>query len=130
MSPENTKNLFDRFKFFHPEKSLRESLMSFGFEHDDGWFKIIWNLCEKIESLAKDTFEVLQVKEKFGTLRFYTSSSTNEIEKFIDEAEELSSKTCELCGQEGSLHTSGGWLKTLCSKCATESGRYVKEENL
>lgn len=59
-----------------------------------------------------------QVKEKYGGLRFYMSSSTEEMEKLIDKAEECASKTCEQCGKTGSLRTtSHGWYYTSCDKC-------------
>ena len=97
MTEEKTKKLLNRFSFFHPEKPITEGLMVFGFEHGDGWFDIIWELCEKIEEDLKQTtkpigseiedFEVIQVKEKFGTLRFYTNWGTNKIYNFIEQAE-------------------------------------------
>lgn len=50
--------------------------MPFGFAHDDGWFHLVWCLCEDLEPLVtayeKETgcrFEVMQVKAKFGGLR-------------------------------------------------------------
>jgi len=47
--------------------------MADGFAHGDGWFDIVWRLCEDLEPLVAETengtgrpFEVLQVKQKFG----------------------------------------------------------------
>jgi len=70
-----------------------------------------------------------QVKEKFGTLRFYMTTGSNEMYNLIDEAEKESAKTCEFCGKPGKLR-SGGWLLTLCDECATKEGKpdYEKEE--
>ena len=120
MNQENAKKLFDRFQFFKPERSPRESLMCFGFECGDGWFQLIWDLCESIESqLAIDLhegFEVLQVKEKFGGLRFYTTSCSNEIYDLVDDAEEASYITCEVCGSPGESNQEG-WIRTLCDDC-------------
>ena len=102
--------------------SARETCMCWGFP-GDGWFLIIWNLSEKIEkiilSLPEDQRAQVcasQVKEKFGTLRFYMSASSKEIESFIDEAEKLSETTCEDCGFHGQTR-SGGWIRTLCNGC-------------
>lgn len=67
-----------------------------------------------------------QVKEKFGTLRFYMSSSNDKIEKLIDEAERKSAITCEECGEPGVLR-GGGWLKTLCDKHATEKDGSIRK---
>ena len=63
--------------------------------------------------------EATQVKEKFGTLRFYADYGEDyedEIEDLIHQAEVRSSKTCEECGQPG-VTRPGGWIKTLCDDC-------------
>jgi len=57
-----------------------------------------------------------QVKEKFGSLRFYMTIGTDEIYELIDKAEALSCKTCEECGESGEAR-SGGWIRTLCDTC-------------
>lgn len=64
---------------------------------------------------------VVQVKEKFGTLRFYVHIGNNEDEALvkgfhdeINSAEADSSSRCEECGGLGTLDRSHGWLKTLC----------------
>lgn len=81
----------------------------------DGWFDLIWNLCEQIEKIIPENFEVIQVKEKFGTLRFYADNNTKEIDKLIMEAEEKSAITCEVCGKPGKLRREG-WLSVKCEE--------------
>lgn len=58
-------------------------------------------------------FKVDQVKEKFGTLRFY-SGVTDDIQKYIYLAERLSEVTCEVCGKPGELQSPRGWYSTVC----------------
>jgi hypothetical protein len=120
MTKELEKKLLERFNFFHPELSPINDLMCFGFEHGDGWFNIIWNLCEKIEKCLKrislEDFRVVQVKEKYGTLRFYINYGTDEIYTLIDKAERKSGKICEICGKFGKLNNLG-WYKTRCKSC-------------
>jgi len=60
-----------------------------------------------------------QVKEKFGGLRFYMTYYVKELEKLISEAEEETYKICECCGEPG-RERDGGWILTLCNKCADE----------
>lgn len=50
-----------------------QTCMSRGFQHRDGWFDLVWRLCEQIEKVPNKgkSFKVAQVKEKFGGLRFY-----------------------------------------------------------
>jgi hypothetical protein len=60
-----------------------------------------------------------QVKEKYGTLRFYMTHETDEIGKAIREAEFESAVTCEHCGAPGKTH-GNGWIRTLCDACEDE----------
>lgn len=60
-------------------------------------------------------FAVQQVKEKFGTLRFYCNWN-DQIRKYINLAERLSAVTCEQCGKYGRL-TGKSWVKTECEAC-------------
>lgn len=57
----------------------------------------------------------IQVKEKFGTLRFYTAGATDVHQAFIDYATILSAYTCEICGHKGKLNK-GGWLSVRCKE--------------
>jgi len=85
--------------------------MARGFECGDGWFEVVDWLSAKIEAYAKllpdqrEQFcpEVIQVKEKFGGLRFYLQYSDQTTDGWITEAEQRASRTCELCGQLGEL---------------------------
>lgn len=126
VSPENEQKLLAEFpnlyRNYYEDKSV--TCMCWGFAHDDGWFNIIYELSHQIEDeLQKKTdefrkeFAVDQVKEKYGTLRYYTNIFDDDIENLIDHAEELSAVTCERCGGPGSLKNLGSWLKTLCSDC-------------
>ena len=123
MNEQNTKKLFERFNFFHPERPVTEGLMAYGFACGDGWFELVWNLCEAIEEKLKENpvpnFEVIQVKEKFGGLRFYTSVANDDIYELIDDAEDTSYQICEVCGSNGQQYYDG-WVSTLCEKCKKE----------
>ena len=56
-----------------------------------------------------------QVKEKFGTLRFYYSGGDEYISGLVSMAESMSGVTCETCGKPGT-RTRGGWIKTACKE--------------
>lgn len=118
------KEIFEKYsRFIKPEKAITESLMCFGIECGSGWFSIIDSFLEKISKLKDipENFEILQIKEKYATLRIHTNMPlTDEIYKIIDEAENCSAKTCEICGKSGTLHKRGGWVKTLCKAHAKE----------
>lgn len=54
-----------------------------------------------------------QIKEKFGTLRFYYSGGDAYIESIVSFAEAMSARTCERTGRPGYLQKRGGWYKVL-----------------
>lgn len=89
-----------------------------------GWNHILAQLNAKLSMLDPD-YKILQIKEKFGTLRFYYETNTTlfsikeAMDRYIRYAEIQSSKTCEKCGAEGSLiNRKMGWMKTVCKNCA------------
>lgn len=70
-----------------------------------------------------------QVKEKFGTLRFYSIGGADYTQGLIDMAEGLSSRTCEVCGAPGRQTVDGRWILTLCPVHAQEKGRTTAGED-
>ena len=84
------------------------------FEIGSGWYGLIKNLIVELLEAGWDK-EVHQVKEKFGTLRFYTVGATDKMYEIITKYERLSAVTCEICGEAAEVRT-GGWVETLCDK--------------
>jgi hypothetical protein len=86
----------------------------------EGWRDLLERACARIQAAVEaggGTFTASQIKEKFGTLRFYWRggvSNRAEVEEAIDLAEARSACTCEVCGEEGRLHRSGGTWMTRC----------------
>jgi hypothetical protein len=84
--------------------------------------------------LDEETLKVpvaVQVKEKFGGLRFYVQAATKEHYNYISFAESMSYRTCESCGADGKTYTDG-WHTTLCDIHAAMAGKeeeYEYEEN-
>jgi len=85
--------------------------------------------------LDEETLKVpvaVQVKEKFGGLRFYVQAATDKHHQYINFAESMSYRTCEECGAPGKTYTDG-WHMTLCDIHAAMNGKeeeYVYEENV
>jgi len=103
--------------------NMQQTCMCWGFDCSDGWFHIINQLSAKLEAeimkLPEDERKhccASQVKQKFGSLRFYLTCSTDKMEKLIYKACEQSAKTCEVCGKRGALRVDGGWYFTACKK--------------
>jgi hypothetical protein len=106
--------------WFNATGDQRETRMADGFAHGDGWFNIVWRLCEDLEPFVMEAekatgrpFEVLQVKQKFGGLRVYVSHRTDEILQRIETAQLESLRTCEVCGKPGKRRE-GGCIRTVC----------------
>jgi len=97
---------------FYPDKDpIKDSGF---FECGNGWYPLIKDLITDLIELGWDK-QVCQVKEKFGALRFYINTGSDEIFKKIHSYENQSYETCETCGEKGELRLVG-WYKTLCNK--------------
>lgn len=149
MNKENTQKLLDAapklYSGYAPEreqmlKSLNNnqdrpfSPIAFGFDCADGWFNILLECSIAIENeinklpLDEQVYcYATQVKEKYGTLRFYMSGYNETIEEIISVAEGKTFVTCEVCGEPGKLR-GDSWVRTLCEKHAIEDG-YPLDEN-
>ena len=107
-----------------------------GISIGDGWIPLIeklFDFCQfQHDSNGYPQIVADQIKEKFGTLRFYyhfedcdsdqaeNGKRFNRTEDLLDGAcrfaEVMSSTICEQCGKPASL-TSGGWRVVRCQEC-------------
>lgn len=110
----------------------------------DGWRKVFGEaICEDIKQCLIDNnclndYRILEIKEKYGTLRWYDNLLITE--PIVRKYEKLSSKICISCGKEAKWVTKG-WISFLCDDCANSyvnnynsyksiDGDYKKEELL
>ena len=111
------RSLFDPEEIIHDET---KSCMVWGIECDNGWYDILDEMMAKIASLnLPPEFTFSQIKEKFATLRVYTSYCDERVEKIIEEAEAKSAVTCEICGKPGTVNQEG-WRRCRCVDCETK----------
>jgi len=113
---------------------MNQTCMCCGVECGDGWFWLIDNLCNCIQNYINnnsvDQVEAVQVKEKFGGLRFYINYSDDIVFGMIRLAENISYNICEECGSfEGKMAYAGYWIKTLCPKCVKNSDIYFYKKD-
>jgi hypothetical protein len=118
--------------FVNRNKSMQETCMYWGFECSDGWFDLIDELCGNIQSYIDNNSHapdriipqvtVDQVKEKFGTLRFYTTGGDRLIDGMIWFAESMSGRICETCGAPGKTR-GRGYIYTACNEHAKEGDK-------
>lgn len=104
---------------FHP---VRDPLTAPGWPAvGDGWEDLLKRACRRMRAAVREDdgmFRVVQIKEKYGTLRLYwegalTPPAVAEVEEAVDLAEARSMTTCDVCGGIGVLRA-GGWMATRC----------------
>jgi hypothetical protein len=141
-------------------KDMQETCMCWGFECGDGWFDLLDQLMGNIQHhidwkekqrnwaiewnkenpnepreipdlVSQVTLD--QVKEKFGTLRFYYTGGDDRIDGMVTLAEGMSGVICEGCGNPGKRR-GGGWIHTYCEPCETKReekrAKYARENGL
>lgn len=136
-----------------------QTCMAWGLECGDGWYSIIDSLCSVIKNTVENVkrrwsdevpdllFDVraAQVKEKYGSLRFYIDidfdtredledrikndimRSIESIHGSVSMAESMSHVVCENCGKTGSIDYDQMWLRCECVECrAVGEAKYDK----
>lgn len=99
-----------------------------------GWHELVKKLVADLEAINPN-FNIEQVKEKFGGLRFYGYTTdadhygwTDEQRELVDQAEEASFSICETCGEPGTPSDDGAyWVKTNCEKHRAERMKAIEE---
>jgi hypothetical protein len=87
---------------------------------DEGWYQIVVD-CDNLLTEIDPDYQIAQIKQKFGGLRYYFQpSDVNNSELYVKmnavvlAYEKIASITCEATGKPGVLMKSkGGWVKTL-----------------
>lgn len=157
MTEKLEKALADEFPFMRRGLSIEEQQEkgyiddlygAFGLDCNNGWYQLIRDMCAEITAAYEAVGEpvdivVDQVKEKYGTLRFYyhpkgqpiaihafdslsggpslrvrpgRSEIYQKVAEIVDRYEEMSGHVCEICGAPGCLRTDLRWILTLCDE--------------
>ena len=95
----------------------------------EGWRRAFGEqMCEEIkEELIRcnylDKYRIMQIKEKFGALRWYDCGIPDgcKVWDIVSKYEKISAYTCIKCG-EPATKISTGWICPWCDKCAEEVG--------
>lgn len=100
---------------------------------DEGWHQIIVD-CDAELTAIDPNYQVFQIKEKFGGLRYYMSPSNDTtaqqrdvMHEVVSKYEKIAARTCEATGLPGVLMRSiGGWYKTLSPDYAAKTKHYAQ----
>lgn len=84
-----------------------------------GWYDLLSDYLDKLSKIDPDV-KIMDIKEKFGTLRIFAMSENPDASDEVFELERIiedrSGEICEECGDSGHSRD-GGWIRTLCDEC-------------
>ena len=149
---KENKKLLERFPFLNPcpfynYKTFKINNRKYDGDYDfsstlkdsfpDGWWNAFGEqMCEEIkEELLKYNYLtqycVLQIKEKYGALRWYDRGQPtgSKVQDIIMKYEALSMKTCIDCGAPATRITTG-WISPYCDHCISEHNKYYNESSV
>ena len=135
MDKQKTDQLYERFSHLYRERSapLESSMMGWGFQCEDGWYKILYDMSKKIDKISKGgefAPAISQVsKHEDGTLYVAVSNITPPVADIVTRATEQSRLTCELCSYSPAfLRTAASNLEghIACGRCVAKVGGKTK----
>lgn len=91
------------------------------FECKEGWSEIIYDMCHLIQYVVDtdplcEQVVAIQVKEKFGSLRFYYYGGNARVRNLVEAYSHKTKTICEVCGSEGTMLKEDYWLRVRCDK--------------
>jgi len=134
------RKILSKYKKIFRQKDLpmTQTCMCWGLDIGYGWHPLVDMLCGCIQSYIDhnkkydpkiNQVEAVQVKEKFGGLRFYTNGECERIDGMIWLAEYMSNYICESCGTTKNVtQNNKGWILTLCDECRNKKHETLKKE--
>tara|TARA_Y100000310_G_C20427725_1_gene689872 strand:+ start:358 stop:834 length:477 start_codon:yes stop_codon:yes gene_type:complete len=128
MNKQNTDTLYERFAHLYREiereAPLKNSKMRWGFQCEDGWYKIIYDMSKRIEKISNNTDHAAAIMEvsrnEDGTLKVDMRNRSPSVDIIVTGACEQSRLTCEYCSYSpAQLRTQGQQIKghIACGRC-------------
>ena len=132
---EYNKQLIEQYPFLMPYNIWTgKPIDDYDYEYiwlddmPDGWRNAFGlQMCEELKQALLEEggekllseYKIIQIKEKFGYLRWYDSWTTNKVQDIVCKYEDLSARTCISCGKPATK-ISHGWICPWCDNCASE----------
>lgn len=133
---EDNKRLIEEYPFLMPRNRFTDDIpddYDYSYteldEMPDGWriafgddlLKELKDILVRSEFL--DKYRIEQIKEKFGTLRWYDNGVPHAVyDEYIEmmrKYESMSERTCIVCGAKAT-RMSIGWISPFCDKCVED----------
>lgn len=136
----DNKELIAEYPFLLPRNVFTDKVLdSYDYSYtllDDmpkGW-KLAFGeqMCKELKRVLIDEgflydYRILQIKEKFGQLRWYDNCGSEMLWKVISKYEDLSKYTCIECGNKGKVRKLFGWISPYCDDCYKKVKRRAEE---
>jgi hypothetical protein len=126
MDSQKTNELYEKFPHLYRERTapLESSGMGWGFQCENGWYKIIYEMSKKIDKISTEGEHApaisLVSRHEDGTLYVAVSNITPPVADIVTRATEQSRLTCEFCAYTPAfLRTTKGPHKghIACGRC-------------
>ena len=130
MDSHKTNELYEKFPHLYRERTapLESSKMAWGFQCDNGWYKILYEMSKRIDKIFKEgefAPAIMEVsRNKDGTLYVEARNLTPPVADIITGAKEQSRLTCEFCAYTPAfLRTTKGPHKgyIACGRCLSKA---------
>ena len=135
----NNKKLLKQYPWLQPRNRFTDELIPNDDNHTEldempeGWrIAFADEMCKEIHEVLLKTnsvnsYRVLQVKEKYGKLCWYHTFAPDELEPIINKYEEISKKTCIVCGRPATkIHKN--WIGPLCDECVKKALKNLEKQ--
>ncbi len=126
MDSQKTNELYEKFPHLYRERTapLESSHMAWGFQCENGWYKIIYEMSKNIDKISTEGEHApaisLVSRHEDGTLYVAVSNITPPVADIVTRATEQSRLTCEFCAYTPAfLRTTKGPHKghIACGRC-------------
>ena len=135
MDSHKTNELYEKFPHLYRERTapLESSEMAWGFQCENGWYKIIYEMSKKIDKISTRGEHApaisLVSRHEDGTLHVAVRNITPPVADIVTAAIEQSRLTCEFCAYTPAfLRTTKGphTGHIACGRCLRKSARTPK----
>ena len=133
---ERNKQLIEKYPFLLPHNRWTDKVdENYNYEYTEldampeGWRKAFGEqMCQEIKdelikASALEKYRIMQIKEKYGSLRWYDNFNTQKGYDIIHKYEEISTRTCIQCGEPATRITTG-WIAPYCDRCIDDALEY------
>ena len=106
----------------------------FGWEIPRGWIRVFLQMCGDIKPILEkynmiDDFYFIQVKEKYGMLRCYSTGAPREVQEIIAKYEQMAKYICFTCGKPATYETTS-WIEAYCDDCWVNKTNHYNAEKM